>query len=576
VRLRGTFGRAAPALKNAASALLRSRRVVAGLALAGFALALQLLGSLSPQLVESLYSRGLFPHVARALSLPSGLFRFSLAELLLAALAVFAAVWLAWRVRGLCLRRVRAREFFASLFSGAFLLASAAVVLFMLVFGLNYQRAYLTESLQLVRREPNAAEAEAIARELLEGVNRNFEEGRAVINEEGGTVMPLSAEELYKVLREGFEGASMLGPPAAEGLAPPKPVYFSGLMSRLGISGVYSPLTAEPNYNRIQPAVSIPFSVAHEMAHQRGYARESEANFVAFLVCTGSADPYVRYSGYVGALGTLSVLRSLGPQRLRELYASLGTGPRADLRARSRFWARHLGRASALAESLNHVYLKANGVRSGVRNYNESAWLVVGFYLKRFGEAAPPPFAARPKNWHTPRRSLAMNPSDDRQKPDAASRVLDRNRLIARVAIARRNGARVVFANGCFDLLHVGHVRYLEAARGLGDLLVVGVNSDEQVRRLKGEGRPYVPARERAEVVASLRAVDLVTVFSEPTVAELLLAIRPDIHAKGTDYTEDSVPEREVVRSYGGRVQIVGDPKDHSSTEMLKAVNRES
>ncbi|HEV2859529.1 MAG TPA: adenylyltransferase/cytidyltransferase family protein [Pyrinomonadaceae bacterium] len=166
-----------------------------------------------------------------------------------------------------------------------------------------------------------------------------------------------------------------------------------------------------------------------------------------------------------------------------------------------------------------------------------------------------------------------MRETDDRQKPDAASRVLDRNRVIARVAIARKHGARVVFANGCFDLLHVGHVRYLEAARALGDLLVVGVNSDEQVRRLKGDGRPFVPARERAEVVASLRAVDLVTIFNEPTVTELLLAVRPDIHAKGTDYTEETVPERDVVHSFGGRVCIVGDPKDHSSTEMLGRVS---
>ncbi len=157
----------------------------------------------------------------------------------------------------------------------------------------------------------------------------------------------------------------------------------------------------------------------------------------------------------------------------------------------------------------------------------------------------------------------------DEQRQDAAARIVERNRLIARVAIARRHGARVVFANGCFDLLHVGHVRYLEAARALGDLLVVGVNSDVQVRRLKGEGRPFVPERERAEVVASLRAVDLVTIFPEPTVEALLLAVRPDVHAKGTDYTEESVPERAVVLSYGGRVAIVGDPKDHSSTDML-------
>jgi rfaE bifunctional protein nucleotidyltransferase chain/domain len=165
-----------------------------------------------------------------------------------------------------------------------------------------------------------------------------------------------------------------------------------------------------------------------------------------------------------------------------------------------------------------------------------------------------------------------MREPEEQQRATAAARILERNRLIARVAIARKGGARVVFANGCFDLLHVGHVRYLEAARSLGDLLVVGVNSDEQVRRLKGEGRPCVPERERAETVASLRAVDYVTVFHEPTVTELLMALRPDIHAKGTDYTEESVPERDVVRSYGGRVQIVGDPKEHSSTEILGKV----
>ncbi len=169
-----------------------------------------------------------------------------------------------------------------------------------------------------------------------------------------------------------------------------------------------------------------------------------------------------------------------------------------------------------------------------------------------------------------------MRENEEQAKQTAAARILERNRLIARVAIARKGGARVVFANGCFDILHVGHVRYLEAAKGLGDLLVVGVNSDEQVRRLKGEGRPFVPERERAEVIASLRAVDYVTVFHEPTVTELLLALRPDIHAKGTDYTEESVPERDVVRSFGGRVQIVGDPKDHSSSEMFKRVSDDS
>src|SRR5918912_115480 len=167
-----------------------------------------------------------------------------------------------------------------------------------------------------------------------------------------------------------------------------------------------------------------------------------------------------------------------------------------------------------------------------------------------------------------------MFSSEEQERAVASARILDRNRVIARVAIARRHGARIVLANGCFDILHVGHVRYLEAARALGDLLVVGINSDEQVRRLKGPGRPFVPERERAEVIASLRAVDLVTIFAEPTVEELLRALRPDVHAKGTDYTVESVPELEVVRAYGGRVAIVGDPKDHSSSQMVMQLNR--
>lgn len=133
----------------------------------------------------------------------------------------------------------------------------------------------------------------------------------------------------------------------------------------------------------------------------------------------------------------------------------------------------------------------------------------------------------------------------------------------------------IVLANGCFDVLHAGHVRYLEGARALGDMLVVGVNSDSQVAKLKGAGRPIMPEQERAEIVAALQSVDLVTIFDEPTVSELLLAVKPDVHAKGTDYTEETVPERDVVRSYGGRVAIVGDPKDHSTSEMLSrlAVN---
>lgn len=155
------------------------------------------------------------------------------------------------------------------------------------------------------------------------------------------------------------------------------------------------------------------------------------------------------------------------------------------------------------------------------------------------------------------------------EKRELTSRILDRENLVACVNAEKEKGLSVVFANGCFDILHAGHVRYLEGARALGDLLVVGINSDAQVTKLKGEGRPILPQGDRAEIVGSLEAVDIVTIFDEPTVTELLLAIRPDIHAKGTDYTEETVPERDVVRSFGGRVKIVGDPKNHSTSELI-------
>lgn len=150
--------------------------------------------------------------------------------------------------------------------------------------------------------------------------------------------------------------------------------------------------------------------------------------------------------------------------------------------------------------------------------------------------------------------------------------ILERTELVERVAAERAGGSRIILANGCFDLFHVGHIRYLTGAKALGGFLVVGINSDKQVRLLKGGNRPLITASERAEIVAALRCVDAVTIFDEPNVEELIAAIRPDFQAKGTDYTMENVPEREIVKKYGGRVAIVGDPKDHSSSGLIEAV----
>ncbi|MGA9897035.1 MAG: adenylyltransferase/cytidyltransferase family protein [Terriglobales bacterium] len=151
------------------------------------------------------------------------------------------------------------------------------------------------------------------------------------------------------------------------------------------------------------------------------------------------------------------------------------------------------------------------------------------------------------------------------------SKILTREGLKRRAAEWRGAGEPITLANGCFDLLHVGHVRYLHAAKALGGRLIVAVNSDESVRALKGDGRPLMPAEERAEILSALEDVDVVVIFPERDVRALIREIHPDIQAKGTDYTADSVPERDVVAEYGGRVEIVGDPKDHSASEIIRS-----
>jgi rfaE bifunctional protein nucleotidyltransferase chain/domain len=150
--------------------------------------------------------------------------------------------------------------------------------------------------------------------------------------------------------------------------------------------------------------------------------------------------------------------------------------------------------------------------------------------------------------------------------------ILARDQLLARVALDRQAGRTIAFANGCFDLLHVGHVRYLAASAQEADVLVVALNDDATVTALKGEGRPILTAEHRAALVAALRCVDYVVIFPELPVGPLLEALRPDVHCKGTDYTVDSVPERAVVQSYGGRTAIVGDPKDHSTRDLLSRI----
>ncbi len=158
----------------------------------------------------------------------------------------------------------------------------------------------------------------------------------------------------------------------------------------------------------------------------------------------------------------------------------------------------------------------------------------------------------------------------------AATKIFASNELRELIHKAKTTGKRVVFANGCFDTLHVGHVRYLHGAKQAGDVLIVGVNSDESVSRLKGEGRPILDEQARAQLVAGLRCVDYVVVFPDPNVERLLEELRPDVHAKGTDYTPETVPEHATAERFGIKVAIVGDPKDHSTCELLASIRKDA
>ena len=153
--------------------------------------------------------------------------------------------------------------------------------------------------------------------------------------------------------------------------------------------------------------------------------------------------------------------------------------------------------------------------------------------------------------------------------------VLNERDLADAIARERAAGRTIAFANGCFDMLHVGHIRYLQAAANEADVLVVGINGDESVCELKGAGRPLMNEAERAEIIAAIRGVSYVTIFSERSPGRLIGDLKPDVHCKGTDYTPASVPEADIVRSYGGRIAIVGDPKDHSTTELLEKLRQQ-
>jgi hypothetical protein len=260
-------------------------------------------------------------------------------------------------------------------------MTGSAMMLFLLIWGLNYQREPLGGKLGLAGRNATGEQLKMISETIVNEINSSYAESH-----DGSDPSPTAAltrAQVYELIESAYQQEPLLGDAGSGRYGPPKPIYFSGFVSRLGLSGFYLPFTGEPNFNNAQPDFDLPYVIAHEKAHQRGFAREDEANFIAFLVCVNSTDPFVRYSGYLNALKVVGAFVTSDPQFYKNLFERIGEGVRNDLRARAAFWARTQGPGRVVAHRVNNSYLKANRIGSGTQSYAEDIALIVGYYLMR-------------------------------------------------------------------------------------------------------------------------------------------------------------------------------------------------
>jgi len=344
---------------------------------------LQALASRNPQLVERYYSRKLFPLIIYAFSFVNGLVGFSITELVIYLLSAALVGTLIYQAREIYLGRKRFVAMLRTDLLAMVWVCGSTTLLFLLVWGLNYQREPLGMKLGFSGRMASDELLKMISENIVSEVNSNYDQAHRTAALEGPRSEPLSRAQIYELIESAYRIEPLLAGAGAGLYGPPKPIYFSGLMSRLGLSGFYMPFTGEPNFNAAQPDFDVPYVMAHEKAHQHGFTREDEANFIAFLICVNSTHPYLRYSGYLNALRVVGALAGSDPEFYGNLHERIGKGPRNDLQTREAFWARNAGPARELAHQVNDSYLKANRIESGTQNYNEDVALIVGYYLMR-------------------------------------------------------------------------------------------------------------------------------------------------------------------------------------------------
>ncbi|MBX7221865.1 MAG: DUF3810 domain-containing protein [Blastocatellia bacterium] len=336
-----------------------------------------------PDLVESWYSRTCYPRIAQVLALASRWFSFSLAETALIFGALGLLGWLARMVWHIRKKQMSPSHALRRATIWVLLGVGWMWLIFQVLWGLNYSRMPLGAQLGLPHQEPTSEELVALSQNLIEDINRTSTLLRTSGETEKPLQMSMDREALGRQLAADFGRATWIAGNHRGKLALPKAVRFSDTMARLGISGIYAPFTGEANYNGLLPDCELPFTMAHEMAHQHGYASEDEANFVAFLVCSTSASAECRYSAFLLANQYVLFSLALTGTDITSLVTQLAPGPKADLKAIRDFWLHYRGWLQKVANRVNDTYLKANGVQQGVASYGEMVMLLADFYRKK-------------------------------------------------------------------------------------------------------------------------------------------------------------------------------------------------
>ncbi|HEU0180371.1 MAG TPA: DUF3810 domain-containing protein [Blastocatellia bacterium] len=343
-------------------------------------LAAQTAASLMSEEVETFYSQFLFYYIVRGLAAANKFVKgIALGEIFFALIVTWFSLWSLWYLRRSWRRETRLynvlKVFFLQILWGMGIL----VPLFLVLWGLNYQRAPLAETLAFDRTPTRAGELESIGLQIVSGVNSNYDLARGTSERPA----PLARDAIYKVVEQAFQNETLLGAAGHGVFSDPKPLALSRLTSWAGVSGFYIPFTGEVTFNADVPAFDLPMVIAHHKAHQRGYAREDEANFIGYVVCVNSTEPYVRYSGYLYGLKVLEMLSKGNVDRYNDLLSRISEGPKADRRERTQFWERMKSSVlGAASRRIFSAYLRVNRVPGGVKNYDEDVPLIIGYYMK--------------------------------------------------------------------------------------------------------------------------------------------------------------------------------------------------